>query len=311
MKFPSCFKILASLMIIGGMVWAVGLPAGAAPKMGHFPFGRGHFAPTATCSGTFESPGVLAGTYSSNVVVSGICFVNGGAATIDGNLTVSSGGALVAAFAENDAGSGAPSLTVLGNVLVQSDGTALIGCEPNYFQCLDDPSTTGGTLTGQNHIYGSILGIQSLGVIVHATTIGGNVTEIGGGGGDNCNIPTSGPFSDFGSQVYSDYEDNSIGGNLTILGIQTCWMGSLRNTVRGSITDIGNTMADPDAGEVVQNTVDQNLVCFDNSPAIQFGDSGGSSNLVYGQAVGECAFNLLLPDENFGSGGSQPISVKE
>jgi hypothetical protein len=117
-------------------------------------------------------------------------------------------------------------------------------------------------------------------------------------------------FASFTSPVYSDYEDNTIGGDVRVIGLQTCWLGSLRNTIAGSMADINNTMADPDAGEVLQNTIAQNLACFGNNPAVQFGDSGASPNVVSGHAFGQCGFNVLSPDPNYGGGGLQPISVK-
>src|SRR5215472_17211340 len=59
------------------------------------------------CHGTLNKPGVLAGTYRRDVVVVGVCFVNGGAAVIRGDLFLAPGSALNATFAKNDvAGTG-------------------------------------------------------------------------------------------------------------------------------------------------------------------------------------------------------------
>lgn len=286
-------------------------PASAEPKPPPFHSEHGHRSRAAVCTGTFDSPGVLVGTYRSNVVVDGVCFVNGGAATILGDLTISPGSALAAIFALDDvAGNGASSLTVRGDVQVQKGGIAFLGCEPNFSPCMDDPNAnTGGTLSSQVHISGDLREFQPLTVVVHASTINGDVTEIGGGGGVNCDLPP-GVLTAIGSPAYSDYEDNTIGGNLVVFGLKTCWLGSLRNVVRGSLIDVFNTMADPDAGEVLQNTIHQNVVCFGNSPSVQYGDSGASPNVVGGRAFGECGFNVMSPDPNYGSGGPQPISVK-
>ena len=68
--------------------------------------------------------------------------------------------------------------------------------------------------------------------------------------------------------------------------------------------------SDPDAGEVLQNTVHGSIACFGNTPAVQFGDSGASPNVVGRHAIGQCGFNVISPDPNYGSGGPQPISVK-
>lgn len=260
--------------------------------------------------GRWGSPGVLAGNYS-NVVVTGVCFVNGGATKISGDLLIASGGALNASFALNDVGgTGTSSLSVGRDVVVEPGGIMFLGCEPNFSQCSDDPDTNGGTLTGHNHVSGSVFAFGALGAIVHATTIGGSVTEFGGGGGVTCTPPAGSVFAAMQSPAFSDYEDNTIGGNFAIVGLKTCWLGALRNTVRGSIVDIHNTMADPDAGEVLQNTVDGSIACFGNSPAVQFGDSGASPNAVGRHAIGQCGFNVISPDPNYGSGGPQPISVK-
>jgi hypothetical protein len=311
-------KTAVVIAAVSGLSVAAAIPAGADPGRRLAHEGERHHRrhehhSTSTCTGTPTSPGVLSGTYNSNVVVTGVCFVNGGAATISGDLTITPTGALNAQFALNDiTGTGTSSLTVRDNVFVEPGGVMFMGCEPNFSQCQDDTDTNGGVLTGQNSVHGSVIEFGPLGVIMHASTIDGSVAELGGGGGVNCT--PSGIFAAFGSPAFSDYEDNTIGGDLSVVGLQTCWLGSLRNTVGGNIIDVGNTMANPDAGEVLQNTVHGDIACFNNSPAVQFGDSGASPNVVSGQAFGECGFDVLSPDPNFpngdGTGGPQPISVQ-
>ncbi len=266
-----------------------------------------------TCSGTTGSPGVLAGFYAGNVVVTGVCDVDGGAALITGNLTLAPGSALNATFALNDvAGKGKSSLTVFGNVSVGSGAVMAMGCEPNYFPCSDDPNAgTGGTLTSQDHVNGYVEASQALTVIIHATTISGSLTYSGGGGGLSCDVPVSGILAPpaLDSPPYFDAEDNTVGGNLSITGLQTCWMGALRNHVRGDLVDSNNTMGDPDGDEVLANVVSGGIACFSNSPAVQYGDSDSSPNQVRGAASGECAFNVKQPDPA-PSGTPEPISVK-
>jgi hypothetical protein len=330
-------RLLCAVGLLGGLAVVVAAPVGATPLQGHVPqgswfhhgskhflVGRGGPLRQATCTGTLDSPGLLTGTYHSNVVVSGACAIDGGAATILGDLTLSPGSALNATFALNDlpGGSGTSSLTVLGSVNVESGAVLGMGCEPNYSPCSDDPNAgTGGTLTGSDHVFGGLNEFNPLGVIVHASTINGSVNEQGGGGGVNCNVPTTGIFSLLESPVFSDYEDNLIGGNLDIVGLQTCWLGALRNVVRGSVLNLHNTMADPDADEVVSNTVDENMLCFGNSPQVQFGDSNGVSNQVRGLALGECGFGVTQPDPAaneppngtppyYPAGPLTPISIK-
>ena len=227
------------------------------------------------------------------------------------------GAGLNATFALNDqpGGTGASSLTVKGNIIVQRDGLLAMGCEPNFSTCTDDPDqVNGGTLTGQNHVYGKVSEWKPLGAIVHASTIDGDVTELGGGGGSAATLRSLACSAALQSPAFSDYEDNTIGGNLTVAGLQTCWLGMLRNNVHGNLGAFKNTMADPDAGEIVQNTVHRDIACVANSPASQFGDSGASPNVVSGHAFGQCGFNVYQPDPNYpngdGTGGPQPISVK-
>jgi hypothetical protein len=264
-----------------------------------------------TCTGTLAAPGVLAGTYHGDVVVIGACAVNGGAAVIKGDLILAPHSVLNATFALNDvAKAGTSSLTVHGDIKVGTGATLAMGCEPNFSPCSDDPNAgTGGTLTGQNKVSGSVRASGALGVLLHASKIHGDVTMIGGGGGATCAIPTTGFFSVLGSPVFSDAEDNTIGGDLRIAGLQTCWMGALRNQVGGSIFTGFNTMADPDANEVLANVVRGNIACVGNTPATQYGDSASSPNQVRGTAFGECAFSVRQPNPA-PSGPSAPISVK-
>jgi hypothetical protein len=270
----------------------------------------GHHQPS-TCTGTFKAPGVLAGKYKGNVVVTGVCVVNGGAALVKGNLILAPGSALNATFALNDvAGTGTSSLTVKGDVKVGPGALLAIGCEPNFNPCTDDPNVgTGGTLSGQNKVFGDVRAFQALGVLLHASTIKGDVSLHGGGGAESCDPPFPGIFADLGSPPFSDAEDNIIGGDLTMTGLRSCWLGALRNSVRGNVIVAGNTMADPDAMEILANRVHGSIACVRNSPAVQYGDSGGSPNQVRRHAFGQCGFNVRQPNPS-PSGPLTPISVK-
>jgi hypothetical protein len=247
---------------------------------------------SSTCTGTLGSPGTLSGNYASNVTVNGDCLVDAGPTTVHGNLTVSPGSALVAAF-------GSSNLTVSGNVTVQSGASLIMGCEPNFSPCLDD-----GTLTSDDSIGKNLTGSGALGILMHASTVTGNVSEYGGGPGLTC-----GPDPVFGFGPFSDFEDNTIGGNLTISGLQTCWLGALRDTVGGNFTANGNTSADPDGNELISNTIAGNMSCSSNSPAVQFGDSFGVSNMVGHNASGQCGFDVLAANPE-PAGPLTPISVK-
>jgi hypothetical protein len=256
-------------------------------------------ARSTACTGTEASPGVLTGTYPSGAVVTGYCEVDGGAAVVDGSLTLATGATLDATFAKDDvAGTGTSSLTVSGNIKVAGGATLVMGCEPGYLACSDDP---GGTLSGDDHIGGNLVAKGALGVVVHASTVTGSVNQSAGGGGVTCADPASGLFARIGFGVYSDYEDDTIGGNLHVTGLLSCWIGIIRNTVAGNFVDSGNTFADPDADGALQNTVGRSVACAGNTPAVQYGDSGATPNVVTGRASGECAFTLA---------SGRPVSVK-
>jgi hypothetical protein len=83
--------------------------------------------------------------------------------------------------------------------------------------------------------------------------------------------------------AYSAFEGNTINGRLSVTGYQSCWLGLLRNAVRGTVTVDNNLLADPDAVEIASNSVSGNLVCSGNSDAI-LGE--GSPNTVSGQCAG-------------------------
>lgn len=243
----------AALIAAGGSVLAIaGAGAAVAPAAGPF-----------VCSGSFHAPGVLHGTYPDGVVVQGVCAVKAGKARVIGTVTVTKGSALGASFGLHHS-----SLTITGNLVVDRGGVALLGCKVNPngsgFPCLDDPNMKHPTLTSHSTVSGSIVEKAPLGVIVHNSSIGRNIKETGGGGGLSCNPPKSGIFAAVKSPVYSDYEDSSVGGNITISGMKSCWLGLARDKVRGSVTINRNTMADPDAIEVVLSQIKKNLSCAGN-----------------------------------------------
>jgi len=48
-------------------------------------------------------------------------------------------------------------------------------------------------------------------------------------------------------------------------------------------------LADPDGNEYVTNVIHGSLMCWDNSPAPQVGDSEGLPNDVTGAKTGQCS----------------------
>jgi hypothetical protein len=295
-------RIMTTLLGPGLAAMALALSPGVASA-----------APAHICSGTDGSPGVLTGTYpaSTEVVVQGWCVVNDGQAKVEGNLILKSHSVLLAAFARNDvSGDGTSGLTVLGNVKVLNGATLLLGCEATHFACLDDPNQNEPKLNGPASVGGNVTEIDPLGVVVHLTTVGGSITEKGGGGGETCN--PIGPFAKFGSPVYSDYEDMTIANNLSITHLTSCWLGVERVQIGGNATFKHDQLADPDAIEIGTNHIGENLSCFDNSMVWDSGDLSGDlfpripqPNTVEGTRSGQCV--LASPLTKDGKPGPGPF----
>jgi len=272
--------------VVGGLLAAAPVTAaGAAVASG-----------TTTCSGTPQAPGTLTGTHST-VVVNGVCFVNAGRAVVSGNLTVTAGSALVAAFALNDkTGTGKSSLTVKGNLQVNVGATLLMGCNPANFACLDDPNQNQPTLSSHATVGLDLRSNQPLGVIVHNFSVGGDVIQTGGGGGVNCK--PQGVFKLFQSPVYSTYEVGTVGGDIRISSVHSCWMGVVEMHVGNTVVMYQNKLADPDAIEILSNNITGNLICRANSRTSDNGDIGPNlfprqpePNTVGRNRIGQCVLS--------------------
>jgi hypothetical protein len=238
---------LACVGVAGLIVMAGGATAVASPPI---------------CTGSQQSPGVLAGNYNSTVIVQGTCAVDGGRAIVRGNLVVRPGSSLLAAFALNHlTGVGPSSLRVNGSIRVQSGATLVIGCDPQSSPCFDDPALKmpeePPTLSSRTRVFGNLTSKGALSVIAHNDQINGNLIQTGGGGGVTCEPE--------GQEVFSAYEDSTIHGNVKVAGLQSCWLGLARLHVRGSVTLSNNNLADPDAIEVLANKISGNLACRANS----------------------------------------------
>lgn len=301
------WSLLGSAALVVGMVASPG--ASALASESH----------PSVCTGTPTAPGVLAGDYEHGVIIKGACEVNGGVASVEGNLTVSRGSVLVAAFALNDVKQkGKSRLLVWGNVYVQKGATMIAGCFPTSFPCIDDPSQSSPTLAMAPFVKGSVVESAPLGVVIHDAWISGSVTEVRGGGGVSCT--PSGIFAAFQSPVYSDYEDSTIRGNLWISGLQSCWLGIARVHVGRNATIWNNSMADPDAVEIISNNIWGNLTCRKNvtSASAMVGNAGvwdsadptGNlfpraplPNTVHGHRYGDCRLSSpLTPGGPLGPG---------
>jgi hypothetical protein len=151
-------------------------------------------------------------------------------------------------------------INVRGGVRVGEGATFILGADPNE---------GGGADTGK--IRGGIRANAPATLEVHFAHIKGGVRMRGGNG------------------FFSTVEDSVIRGGATINGYSGFWLGFIRNNVRGTVTLSNNVMDDPDANEYVTNTIKGNLVCHNDSPAPQVGDSEGLPNIVSGRKVDQCA----------------------
>jgi hypothetical protein len=300
---------VVALAVFGVMVSAVG--AGATPPPATPTFGQPY-----NCTGGNVPPG----TYSS-VIITGICYAPAGTITVRGDLTVAPGDLLDAVTPGDPVGNPLLPATVVvgGNVNVGKGAVLVLGCTPSQ----------GCNAINLDRIGGSLTGIGAQAVVLHGVSIGGNVSLFGGGGGAAGGAasgacfasPIPAPWSDDpalstganGSPQFTDFEENSIGGNLSILGMQTCWLGSFRNQIRGSVSLIGDQTSDPDGMEIGSNLAGGNMTCLSNLPAVQFGDSGGAPNTIGGFGFGQCGLNVVLPnpapEANAGPGVPEPITV--
>jgi hypothetical protein len=219
-------------------------------------------AQTSTCSG-----GIIAAGEYGTLVVTGPCELpDAGTVNVHASLTVTSTGALN--------GVKLSTLNVQGNVFVRAGGVLELGCSEEL----------GCSGPSHDRIGQSVRATNALAVILHNDTIGGSVVVSGGGGGLTC-----APRAVLqGSPAYVDVEDSVIGQSVTIAYVKSCWLGVIRNTVHGNVSIHDNTFADPDATEVFSNTISQSLICSNNSPAANAGDSG-APNVVGGHKLGECA----------------------
>jgi hypothetical protein len=243
-----------------------------------------------TCSGgTAGNPQLIpAGSYGP-VTVTGVCFMQG-TYTIQGGLTVAPLGALDATGLGPYAQPCNVFANVSGGIQVQAGGTLYFG------------NGQGTGCPNANEVVSG--GIRSSGgdtVVIHGTTINGGFSANGGGGAGNC-APT--PTAPFGS--YTNVEDSTVNGGLSITNLNTCWIGTIRNVINGVETMSNNESSDTDAIEINTETIHGSLHCVGNflNPAVppdhttphapngvptNFADGQGPfPNTVNGQETGQC-----------------------
>lgn len=264
---PLVLVAALSLLVLGGAV-----PANAAPNNNF------------TCSGNFTF--IPAQSYGS-LTVNGFCLVAPGNVTVAHNVVVAPGAVLLTNYPSFGGPPGLANVNVGGNVIVESGAVLVMGCEPFF----------GGVCT--DVISGNLIGDEALGIITHATTIDGSVVESGGGNGGNCAPPTSGFFGLIHHPGYSVSDGDTIGGNVVVDGYQSCWLGVNHDQVGGNVVVVNNTLADPDAVEILDNTIKGNLVCQDNSMVWDSLDLVEGAlfprlpqpNTVGGHRVGQCVLS--------------------
>jgi hypothetical protein len=222
------------------------------------------FPPTSTFT-TIPS-----GNYAS-ITVAGVCQTAPGAViNVAGNINVAPGGVL-------DAQSWSSTITVGHNVIAGKGSVLGLGCQPSNtigrfagVPCNDDPLQTVITVNG------NITAANADTVLIRKVTVGGNVA-LSNGGGD---IPWS-------------IKGNTVGGNLTISNVAADWLGVQFNSIGGNAVLTNITALDPgDPGRavaVVENTVQNNLICMGLAPDVSPGFIPGEHNHVGHQALGQCA----------------------
>jgi hypothetical protein len=226
-------------------------------------------APNVTCRGGTVAPGAY-----GTLAIAGSCQINGGDVTVQHNLVIKKGAVLIAAY-------GGSNLNVGGGIRMGPNSVLVLGCEPTEFQCLNDPDNVSSTF---DTIGGNLVANAAVAVIVHHTTLNGGVSQVDGGGGLTCN-----PIFPNGPPPYSDYTDNTIGGDATVADLHTCWNGFFRNTVSGSVHFNNNHTVIGDGNLVGQNTIAHDLSCFHNSPKPHLSDvTPAVPNKVGGTAAGQC-----------------------
>ena len=238
--------LVVSLGVFGGTALAAAVPNAAS---------------ATTCSGTPMSPATLAGGTYSSVTVTGACCSQRTDRSSSRAMSPSKvpKGALVAAFAHNAHGAGTSGITVHGNILVGKRGEPDLRLLRLVVPVRRRPEPRSNpTLNSPDFVDGDVIATEPLGVVVHGSTIAGDVRETGGGGGAftgpgaNCTADRDlQPSSRRPSSATT--RTTPIGGNVWVTGVQSCWLGVFRDKVGGSVTFLNNTMADPDADEVLTN----------------------------------------------------------
>jgi hypothetical protein len=258
---------MMKLRLLFGMCAVVALGVGVTAALGA----------STTNGATCGNETLVSGNYNS-LTVTGHCIVDS-QVTINGGVTVANGAWLDAAYLGTR-------LSINGGVGVGHGATLGLGCSYDYHDCGLDPSAWMGAVS----VNGGIVGYQPLTMYLDFITVNGGVKSHGGG-------DASMGDTELGQDKGLNFvvKDDSINGGLTVDGWTGAWIGAIRDTVHGGVTisnNVGDRIGDLhtlDSTEVATNVISGDLICQNNSPPAQLGDSGGLLNTVSGHAVGECA----------------------
>ncbi|MDQ2965624.1 MAG: hypothetical protein M3R57_07225 [Chloroflexota bacterium] len=252
-----------------------------------------------TCSGTPTAPGTIApGTYES-ITVTGTCLIPSGIVRVRGDVSVKQGAVFLANFPPMGGPEGDATLLVRGDLTVGRGAMVVLGCSP----------AVGCELTTNDRIDGDVRADQPLGLIFHSNSIGGDISLRGGGGGVTCD-----PSGIFGP-AYSTFEDSTIGGDVSIVNYNACWLGFIRNRSHGDVSIVNNQLADPDAIEILANRIAGDLKCRANSfvwdssdvsPIGELWPREQHPNTVRGDRIGQCD-KLQDPTTEGGTRGPLPF----
>jgi hypothetical protein len=204
---------------------------------------------------------VIVGALATTALTAGLATAKGphGRSICSGTLASGSYHKLVVPAGATCDGTNA-SIDVRGGVSVGEGATFVLGADPSE-----------GGLTDTGTIRGGVRANDAASLQLHFAHVNGGVRMRGGNG------------------EFSTVEDNVVHGGATINGYSGFWLGFIRNDVHGTVTLSNNHMGDPDANEFVTNTIHGSMVCHNNSPAPQIGDSEGQPNVVTGRKVDQCA----------------------
>jgi hypothetical protein len=264
---------VATLGLVGSLFGVLAVPAASANASG---------PGDTTCAGSLATPGILgSGTYGS-VTVAGFCYVPPGSTiVVRGGVTVTATGFFLASglFDQQLGVQGAPtcdrSITIKDGLAVRPGGSLVLG----------DGEGSGCVTRTHTVVSDGLKANGAIDLVIHGVVVNGGLTSIGGGDHGPCNFAApTGP-------VYLAVEDSQISGGATVAGYNACWLGFARNHINGGVKLMNNQLDDPDAMEILANSIRGGLACLGNSPAPTNVADGTllEPNSVTGPRTGQCA----------------------